>query len=260
MPEVVSEGVRLAVEVIGEGEPVTVVAHGLTGTRRELTVFAPFVPGTKVLFDFRGHGASERPPPGSYSMDLFAADVDNVATAFEATGVIGVSLGGGATLRLLCSQPSRFEKLVIILPARLERSSEARRKLLRQADVLERYPIEEATEIIMAEEEAEGAFDGFRSAREMRRQALLDMNGDGMPWAIRGVIDDPPLRDREPITRVTAEVLVVGQEGDPVHAAAVARDLADAIPRSELLMFPDPHALLREIPVLTQRVAAFLGT
>ncbi len=173
--------------------------------------------------------------------------------------MIGVSLGGGATLRLLCSDPARFEKLVIILPARLERSSEARRKLLRLAEVLETHPIDEATEIIMAEEEAEGAFDGFASAREMRRTALLEMNGEGMPWAIRESLDDPPVRDPEPITRVTADALVVGQEGDPVHVASVARELAVTLPRAQLLMFPDQHALLRDVPALTWRVAEFLG-
>ena len=41
-----SDGVRLAAEVIGEGEPVSVMAHGLTGNRTQLRLFAPFLPGT----------------------------------------------------------------------------------------------------------------------------------------------------------------------------------------------------------------------
>lgn len=261
MPEEVvsDDGVRLAVEARGEGEPVTVVAHGLTGSRHDFAVFAPLMPGTLVLFDFRGHGDSERPGPGSYSMDHFAADVDAVARAYGATGVVGASLGGGATLRLLCSDPDRFEKLVVLLPARLERDAPARRRLLRQAEVLERHPIEEAAEILLAEETEEAALGGFATGPEMRRAALLRMNGEGLPWAIREVIEDPPVRDPEPLRRVSAEALVVGQEGDPVHRADVARELAATLPKAELIVYPDREALIRGIPDLVGRVASLLA-
>lgn len=257
-----SGGVRLAVEVLGEGAPVTVVAHGLTQSRGELRLFAPYVAGTKVLFDFRGHGESERPGPGSYRMDDFAADVEAVADAYDATVLIGASLGGGATLRLLRRRPGMFERLVILLPARLEPgvgSEEARGRMFRVADHLERYPLEEAADRILAAEEAEGAFDGSRAAKELRLEALLRMNGDGLPNAIRESLDDPPVTDPEPLRRVQAPVLVIGQEGDPVHEAWVARELAEMLPRGELMMFDDPLALVEEIPRLVSRVADFIA-
>lgn len=192
MPTVNSGGVQLAVDVIGVGEPVTVVGHGLTGSRRDLAILAPMITGTKVLFDFRGHGDSGRPPPGSYSMDDFAADVDNVAAAFHATSLVGVSLGGGATLRLLHTKPDRFEKLVFILPARLERSGDARTRLLRLAELLQAMPLPEVADIVMAEEEADGHFDGFPGARDIRRRSILGMNADGIPHAIREAVDARP--------------------------------------------------------------------
>lgn len=259
VPDVMSEGVRLAVDVLGEGGPVTVVAHGITGNRGQIAMFAPFLPGTKVLFDFRGHGESERPAAGFYSMDHFAVDVDNVAGAYEATCLVGISLGGGATLRLLASVPDRFERLVLILPARLERSMDAHQRLLQLADLLEAYPLERVAEILLPEEEARGSFDGFPAAREIRRQSILQMNGDGIPWAIRECVDDTPVRDHEALTRITAPTLVIAQEGDPIHDAQVARDLASGLPNAELLLYPDPHAMMREIPSITQRVAAFLA-
>jgi len=256
---VVSEGVRLAVDVVGEGDPVTVVGHGLTGSRRDFHLLAPFIPGTKVLFDFRGHGQSEAPPPGQYSMDLFAEDVDNVAAAFDATALVGVSLGGGATLRLLRSKPERFRRLVFVLPARLERSDEARGRLLRLADLLESRSVEEVADLLVAEEEAEGSFDRFPASRDRRREAILAMNAHGIPRAIREVIDDPPLASGEPLNRVTAPALVVGQEGDPVHRADVARELAATLPNAELILFEDRHAMLAEVAALTQRIAGFLA-
>lgn len=260
MLTVESDGVRLAVDVVGEGEPITVVGHGLTGSRRDFGILAPFVPGTKVLFDFRGHGDSDRPPPGSYTMNHFAADVDNVAAAFGATALVGVSLGGGATLRLLRSKPDRFERLVFILPARLERSDAARAKLLHLADLLESRPVGEVADLLVAEEEREGLFDRFPGSRERRRDAILAMNADGLPSAIREVIDDPPIPDPTPIRRVTAPALVVGQEGDPVHRADVARDLAGTLPNAELVLFDGRNAMLAQVAELTQRVASFLVT
>lgn len=256
------DGVRLAVEVLGEGGPVTVAAHGLTQSRLELSLFASFVPGTKVLFDFRGHGESERPGPGGYRMDDYAADVEAVADAKGATMLIGASLGGGAALRLLRRRPDRFERLVILLPARLEPGvgdDLARSRLFRVADHLERYPLEEAVERILAAEEAEGAFDGSSGARETRRQALLRMNPDGMPHAIREALDDPPVTHGAPLRLVDAPTLVIGQEGDPVHAAWVARELAETLPNAELLMFPDPFAMMEDIPRLVGRIAEFIA-
>jgi len=256
-----SGGVRLAVEVLGEGDPVTVMAHGLTQSRFELRLFAPFMPATKVLFDFRGHGESERPGPGSYGMEDFAADLEAVSDAFAATTLIGASLGAGAALRLLRRRPDRFEKLVILLPARLEspEGDGARARLLRVADHLERYPIEEAAQRILAAEDADGVFDGSPGGREVRRQGLLRMNRDGMPSAIRQALGDPPLTDAEPLRLVRAPTLVIGQEGDPVHTARVARELAETLPNAELLMFPDPFAMMQDIPRLVGRIGAFIA-
>ena len=254
-----SNGIRLAVDVVGTGRPVTVVGHGLTGSRKDFALLAPFMPGTTVLFDFRGHGESDRPPPGEYSMDHFASDVDAVAAAFGATAVVGVSLGSGAAVRVLTHSPDRFRKLVFILPARLERAGTARSKMLRMASLLESNRVERVADVVVAEETAQGVFDGAADAKARRRTAILAMNADGVPRAIRGCIDDPPLRRATDVSGVTAPALVIGQEGDPVHDASAARELAAALPNAELVMFSSPREMLERVVPLTQKVAAFLA-
>ena len=117
-------------EVDGEGEPVTVVAHGLTNNRNELAAFTPYVPGTKVRFDFRGHGRSSSPATG-FRFEDFARDVDAVASAYGATVAIGTSLGAGAIGNLVCRVPDRFERMVWLLPAGLDLPLLARRPLPR---------------------------------------------------------------------------------------------------------------------------------
>ena len=82
----------LHVEVEGDGPPVTVFAHGLTNSRNELAAFTPFLAGTKVRFDFRGHGLSSVPETG-YRFADFARDLDAVAAAYGATRAVGTSLG-----------------------------------------------------------------------------------------------------------------------------------------------------------------------
>src|SRR5947208_13106344 len=111
MPYVDVSDARLHAEVAGEGEPVTLLAHGLTNTCRELARLTPLVPGTKVRFCFRGHGHSTSPPAGFTFAD-FARDVDAVASEFGATRALGTSLGAGAICRLLATRPDRFERLV----------------------------------------------------------------------------------------------------------------------------------------------------
>src|SRR5438105_14393011 len=114
------DGVTLYAESEGAGEPVTVVAHGLTNSRRELAAFTPLIAGTVVSFDFRGNGMSSVPETG-YAMADFASDLDAVAATFAATRAVGTSLGAGAICRLLEADPRRFAKIVFVLPAFLDR-------------------------------------------------------------------------------------------------------------------------------------------
>ena len=119
MPEVTNGEVTLHVEVDGSGAPVTVFAHGLTNSCRELAPFTPSLTGTAVRFCFRGHGHSSTPETGYRFADL-AADLDAVARAYGATNAVGTSLGAGAIMKLLETDPTRFERIVMLLPASLD--------------------------------------------------------------------------------------------------------------------------------------------
>jgi pimeloyl-ACP methyl ester carboxylesterase len=261
MPTVVSkDGTELFVEVIGEGEPVVLLAHGLTGNRNELAIFAPFIPGTKVLMDFRGHGNSGRPPEGSYSFDFLAEDVRAVADEFGVTVVAGGSMGAAATLRVLEHDPARFEKLIILLPAKLEVGDETYVRLSRMADLLEEHGPERTAEIVLAEEEAAGAFEQFPASKDYRQAAILAMNSDGVPRAIRGVINDMPVREAERLRDVKAPTLIITQQGDAFHSVQVATELAELMPNTDLVILPDQHALLREIPMLITKVHQLLSS
>src|SRR6266511_1651336 len=146
MPRVTSDGVALHVDVEGSGDPVTLFCHGLTNNRTELAPFTPLLSGTKIRFDFRGHGLSESPPPCSYRFADLANDVRAMADAYGATRAVGTSLGAGALCTLLVDDPERFERLVFVLPAGLDRPFRESSRYLRMADLLESKPFDEAIE------------------------------------------------------------------------------------------------------------------
>ncbi len=114
-----SDGVGLAVEVAGAG-PGLLLVHGFGGAKED---FADHVPAlardhTVVIFDHRGHGASDKPadrPP--YSMDRLATDILEVADAcgLDRFRLLGHSMGGhGRRAAFPMVAPERVEALVMM--------------------------------------------------------------------------------------------------------------------------------------------------
>ena len=257
MPKLRTEDADLFAEVDGEGEPITVVAHGLTNNRNELAALTPLIPGTAIRFDFRGHGRSSAPERG-YAFVDFARDLDAVARAYGATRAVGTSLGAGAIANLLCRQPDRFERSVWLLPAGLDMPFPFKERYRAMAGELDDKTSEEALEAIVSDPQRVAEY--VRTPWRLELDKLLwdhDRPG-GVARAIRGVIEDWPVPDRELLRSVTAPVLLVCIEGDEIHPAELGRILHDLMPVSELLVYPSELALLQSLPELVQRVAAFL--
>jgi 3-oxoadipate enol-lactonase len=111
-----NDGVGVAYEVRGEGEPLLFV-QGLAYDRRG---WGP-LPGLLaedfcvILFDNRGVGDSDV-PEGPYSVAQMAADAVAVLDAVGETRahVLGVSLGGFIAQELALSHPERVDRLVLV--------------------------------------------------------------------------------------------------------------------------------------------------
>lgn len=258
MAEVATEDVTLHVEIDGEGDPVTVFAHGLTNSCRELAMLTGFVPGTKVRFCFRGHGHSGSPETG-YRFGDFARDLRAVAEAYGATVAVGTSLGAGAIANLVAGEPDRFEKLVFLLPAGLDLPFRHKDRLLRTARLIEGKTPEEAAEAILSDpERLANALDvPWRS--EFDRAMVADLNPVGIPRAIRELVEDRPLGDRHDMAKVTAPTLMICRRGDDIHPAEVGEILAEIMPNAELMMFEDGEAMWESIPAIVGRVREFLA-
>jgi 3-oxoadipate enol-lactonase len=246
------------VEVDGDGDPVSVLAHGLTNSCRELAMLTPFVPGTKVRFCFRGHGHSSSPESG-YRFADFARDLDAVAGAYDATVAIGTSLGAGAIMKLLTDWPERFHKLVFLLPAGLDVPFGYKDRVLRTAELIEGRSKEEAIEAILSDPDRLANYLEVPWLRDVDRQLLAELNPVGVPRAIREIVEDRPLEDRMAMAKVTAPAMFICRRGDVIHPAEIGEILVEIMPNAELLLFEDAEDLYRSVPAIVQRVRDFLG-
>ena len=115
MSTAVLEGVRLAYDVEGIGEPVLLI-QGLGYGRRGWGP-APGMLAQRfqvVSFDNRGFGESEV-PPGPYTTAQLARDAVAVldAAGIGEAHVIGISLGGMVAQELVLAEPERVRRLVL---------------------------------------------------------------------------------------------------------------------------------------------------
>jgi pimeloyl-ACP methyl ester carboxylesterase len=112
------DGVDLEVEVTGEG-PGLILIHGHGGAKED---FADHVPGlardhTVVVFDLRGHGASDKPTDAAaYSLDRLAADTVAVADAvgLGRFRLLGHSLGGMIARKVAIREAARIDALIMM--------------------------------------------------------------------------------------------------------------------------------------------------
>ncbi len=124
-----SGGLRLRADVAGplDGRPV-VLLHGGGQTRWSWHTTARVLAdhGWRALsVDLRGHGESDWPEDGDYSLDAFAADVWRIAQACpEPPVLVGASLGGLAALVAVGehAEPVASALVLVDVAARIERN------------------------------------------------------------------------------------------------------------------------------------------
>jgi pimeloyl-ACP methyl ester carboxylesterase len=236
-----------------------VFAAGLGGTIPETRTLASGVGGTRAFFDFRGHGASGVPADGDWSYEALVRDLRTVADATGATRAVGVSMGAAAILGVLAESPERFSRCVFFLPAILDRprSDVATARLGRLAARIEEGDVEAVSELLAAE-----------LPRPLREQPAVaaylaerarQLSGPGVAGLVRALVESRPMDDRIRLASVGAPCLVVGQEGDEVHPAQVARELAASLPNARLHVFDTPGGLWTHRAELRRLVTEFLA-
>lgn len=115
------DGVRIAYETAGEGEPIVLV-HGFASDRVQNWRAPGWYQtlngaGYRVIaLDCRGHGESDKPhDPSQYGHDIMARDVLTVmdAAGLSSAYLMGYSMGGFIGIHVLMGAPGRVRKFVI---------------------------------------------------------------------------------------------------------------------------------------------------
>jgi pimeloyl-ACP methyl ester carboxylesterase len=111
---------RLYVDDAGTGETPTVFVHSLAGNSRQWEYQLEHVraQGCGVAYDLRGHGQSNLPDDGDYSLDSCAEDLHAV---FDALGIdecllVGHSMGAAIATVFAASFPQRVRGLLLADP------------------------------------------------------------------------------------------------------------------------------------------------
>jgi pimeloyl-ACP methyl ester carboxylesterase len=244
--------------VTGSGEPVTLFAHGFAGSIGETRPFGSGVNGTRVFFHFRAHGASA-PADQPWTYAGLEAELRAVRTAYGASRGLGVSLGAGALLRSAVCCPDAFERLVVVLPPALDRprSGKALDRVRAMAQHAASHDVEGLTALLLAEQP-----EAVRRRRATQMWARSQAERLSSP-ALRDVIVQipglVPLEDRALLARVTARVLLIGQEEDEAHPSSVVHEIAEVLPDARVEIFSPGGVLWTHRARLRSLVSGFLN-
>lgn len=242
----------------GSGEPVTVFAHGLAGSIDETRPFGSGVAGTRVFFHFRGHGASgESEAPWTYA--AAAGDVQAVMRAYGARRGLGVSLGAGALLRAAVVDPGAFDRLVLVLPATIDlpRNDPAVTLMHKRAELIQDRDLDGLAASLVTEQPV-----GVRDRADVRSWAARQarrLSSSSVARALRELPPQHPLADRSQLAALRCPVLVIGQEGDAAHPAAIARELAAVLPDATLEVYDDGGVLWSHRTDVRGSISTFLN-
>lgn len=246
---------------MGNGEPVVLIA-GLGSTAR-LWGNLPAVMAREnriIAVDNRGVGGSAAGRPFSFTSaaeDLVAV-LD--ARGVDRTALLGASMGGVIAMTAALAAPGRISRLVIVSSA-ARLSTHGRRLLEVLHDLLLYLPPERAGAALMTLAFAplfHERFSGFvDDAERLYGPAEADVPGTLLQlehlllgWDLR--------RD---LPSVDAPALVLSGDRDPVVAPEDTAEIAELLPRSELVRVPGAaHSVLAEggEPTLA-KVLAFLS-
>jgi pimeloyl-ACP methyl ester carboxylesterase len=248
-----ANGVELYYERYGSGEPV-IFSHGWLDN---LSVWKPQADilakdHTVVLYDLRGHGASDK-PEGEYSVQAMVHDLDALIKELKLDKVtlVGFSMGGALSLVYTLQHPETVSRLALIgTAARMPRRAYALllpMHLFSYQSLIKRYFSK--SRFYRASQKMTNAF--VSSAKRVPKRVAYD--------SLKELIKRYDIRDR--VSEIRVPTLIVQGERDPGMQKAVLY-LHNHVAGSKLHVVPGAgHEVMVEKPEeVSQILQEFLNS
>jgi pimeloyl-ACP methyl ester carboxylesterase len=226
------------------GTPPIVLMHGLTATRRYVVMGSKALErgGHRVvLYDARGHGASDpAPTPDAYGYEELAADLLHVLDdrGIDRAVLAGASMGAHTALHVALRFPERVAGLVVITPAHDPATFDSPERLAdwdRLAEGLRTGGVEGFVAVYDFSRVPEAWRDTV--ATVIRQRLGAHEHPEAVADALHATPRSAPFAAIEDLAAIAAPTVVVPSrdEADPGHPFAVGAAYADTIPGARLV-------------------------
>jgi 3-oxoadipate enol-lactonase len=228
-----SNGVSLAYEEFGEGEPLLLL-HGLTGNRHmfdeNVSVFKKYF--RTIVLDARGHGDSDK--PDTYTLNDHIDDVFRLLDylGIEETNLIGVSMGSYIAQGVAISSPERIKKMILVATKSEGKTSSMQTLFLKYENELEGLSFSEKVLKVSPYMFHDLAAVGKWSKEASRKGPVL--NAEQITSANKALEGFDFQQD---LYRVTAKTLVISGDHDGLNPPEVGRETARLIPNATFVEF-----------------------
>jgi pimeloyl-ACP methyl ester carboxylesterase len=262
-----ANGIEMSYELSGEGACLVLI-HGFTDNLgmwyRQVPVLSRHY--QVLTYDVRGHGDT-RDPTASFSMDLFAADLEALlgALEIEKTCVLGYSMGGRIGLSFALHYPERTTGLIFansgvrgahqrLTEEQIAELAERRRQMV---EMFETGDIQ-----LIADGMAERSFSpGMRETNPVEFQKYVEVKLRNDPRHYLSIMEAMVEAMASPpdLTKLGCPVLIIAGDRDGFMTVEDARSMERAIGDATATILPTGHAAAIEAPeAFNQAVLGFM--
>lgn len=233
----------LSYEIMGEGLPI-IFLHGYPLNRM---IWSPLVENLAtlarvILVDLRGHGNSPA-PEGKYSMELMAADINNLMDSLKIKKAIlvGHSMGGYVSLAFVKNYPDRLGGLGLVATQAAADSPEKRQVRL---DSIQQVKSDGVAPIV---ESMLSRLTSRSNLYPVLRNIMVATPRQGVIGTLEGIADREDSTPR--LKNIRVPTLIIAGIEDKIIALDRAEEMARLIPNAWLVKIPGAgHMPMMETP------------
>jgi pimeloyl-ACP methyl ester carboxylesterase len=243
MPYIHSNGIKLYYEERGAGEPLLLIM-GITAPGSVWEDHAAYWEDhfRCIVFDNRGVGRSDK-PAGPYSSGQMADDCAGLLKELQiqTARVVGVSMGSIIAQQLALRHPEQVRSIVQMCPwARCDRKTEAIfRHMMHIKAHLRPEQFQHFIQLLIFDKTSWDDEAVYQDLMEGQKEAALDPVPQplhGLEGQAEACIDHDVL---DKLPGIEQPCLVLGGEQDRFVPSWMVREVAEAIPDSELHLYKD---------------------